>query len=135
MDSVQPTGYRNDVQRSLQFSNATDIVNNLTERVSSDEVPLDTIVNLVVASIGVPCNLMIIITARKHITFSFKYITLLMLLAVADTLYLISSVLSRKGIFGELGLSGTVFHCSILKMFTTISALQSSWITVVICIE
>ena len=135
MDFVQPTGYRNDVQRSLQFSNATDIANNLTERVSSDEVPLDTIVNLLVASIGVPCNLMITITAWKHITFSLKYITLLMLLAVADTLYLISSILSRKGIFGELGQSGTVFHCSILKMFTMISALQSSWITVVICIE
>ena len=94
------------------------------------------ITQLTVICFGIPCNILIIITISKCLTYRFRrYNILLLLLAISDIIYLMSNCARMSGLFGKVGFEGNLLNCSVVNVFSSFSAIFSSRLIVLISFE
>ena len=118
-------------------SNHPTILTNATQRNGTEyQMPLETVVKLSIASVGIPCNIIVtLVSARIFRQSSRSHNILTLLLAIADILYLLSIIAVQRGIFGSVGFDGSLLHCCILTTILLFSGSSSSWLVALICCE
>ena len=86
-------------------SNYPIILSSLAQRNGTEYLmPLETIVKLSIACVGIPCNIIVtLVSARIFCQSSRSHNILTCLLGIADTLYLLSVIAVQRGIFGIIG--------------------------------
>ena len=112
----------------------------LTNGTQGDEIeyqmPLETVLKLSLACVGTPGNMLVILLSGRLIRHSLKSHNILtMLLGIADILYLLSILIAQEGVFGVIGIEGSLFNCRIIMFITMFSGLSSSWLIVLISCE
>ena len=118
-------------------SNHPIILTNTTQVNGTEyQMPLETVVELSIASVGILCNLIVtLVSARIFRQSSRSHNILTLLLAIADILYLLSIIAVQRGIFGSVGFDGSLLHCCILTTILLFSGSSSSWLVALICCE
>ena len=113
------------------------ILSNMAKGNGSEyHMPLESIVKLSIICVGTPANLVVILASARLFTQSQRsHNILILLLAIADILYLLSITGVQKGIFGTIGFGGSLLYCSILNTIIIFSGLMSSWLVASICCE
>ena len=135
-----------DIMDFSDFQNQSEYMEDLTNNASSNGAnvtgnhpPVLTymeITQLTVICFGIPCNVLIIFIISKCLTHRFsRYNVLLLLLAISDSIYLLSHCTAMNGIFGNIGFEGNLLNCCLINVFSSFSAIFSSWLIVLIAFE
>ena len=112
-----------------------------TTQVSTEKVflvssiPILTLVRITLCSIGILCNSLVVFVVIKSSLRKSVLMNLLLILAIFDSLFVIAKLNTRKEIFGHTQVGSSILHCSLSRFLLTISAIVSSWVTVLISLE
>ena len=117
---------------SLFSLNITDIENSNTLM-----SPIDTwtIIRVAVCSIGILANCLVIVVITLTSLRTSAFMNLIMALAFFDTILLLSSISSQRGIFGEIFFEPSLFNCRLHIFIVYVCGIASSWVTVLISLE
>ena len=94
-----------------------------------------TIVRITLCSIGILCNSLVVFVVINGSLRKSVFMNLLLILAIFDSLFIITSLNTRKEIFGHTLFGSSTLHCSLTRFLLTVSAIVSSWVTVLISLE
>ena len=97
--------------------------------------PLLTIIRVTVCSIGTLANSLVIFVVVQGSLRKSVFMNLLMILAIFDSLCLMSKVNVQKNVFGQMLFGPSMVHCSLTRFLLSMSDLVSSWLTVLISVE
>ena len=128
------------------FQNQSEYMEDLTNNASSNGANVTgnnspvlayfEITQLTLICFGIPCNVLIIFIISKCPTHRFnRYNVLLLLIAISDITFLMSRCAAMNGIFGNFGFEGNLLNCRLINVFSSFSAIFSSWLIVLIAFE
>ena len=98
-------------------------------------MPVLTIITVTICSIGILANLLVIFVIMLSSLRNSVFMNLIMNLAIFDIIYSSAVINCRKGIFGQMLLKPSLFHCRFNWFFLCVSGFGSSWVTVFISVE
>ena len=105
---------------------------NITDTHNSSTLmsPIDTwtIIRVAVCSIGILDNCLVIIVVTSTSLRTSAFMNLIMALAIFDTILLLSSISSQRGIFGEIFFEPSLFNCRLHIFLVYVCGITSSWI-------
>ena len=135
--TMNPKGHFTDDVHAQNTSNHPIILTNATQRNGTEhQMPLETVVKLSIASVGIPCNIIVtLVSARIFLKSARIHNILTCLLGMTDIIYLLCVVVGQKGLIGDVGLDGILLNCNILTFFIEFSGFASSWLVVFISCE
>ena len=134
---MNPEQHFTDNVPAQNISNHPIILTNATQRNGTEyQMPLETVVKLSIACVGIPCNIIVtLVSARIFLNSARSHNILTLLFGMTDIIYLLCVVVGQKGLIGDVGLDGILLNCNILTFFIEFSGFASSWLVVFISCE